>query len=126
MADIKLGLSGSEVTLPQPQARGGVPPGMPVGYVKQMDRTTMADGSTRYNTRAYHPRTFSLSWEQLTAVQIAAIEVEIKRNVRLHYQNNWYSADWIWVWVTSWRPNPVVYLGTMLFSAQLELEEEVG
>jgi len=125
MADIKIGLSGSEITLPQPQARGGVPPGMPVGYAKQISWTTMADGSTRGVTKRYHPRTFSLSWEQLTAAELAPIETEARRNVRLRYQNNWYSADWIWVRITALRPNPVVYLGTVLFSAQLEFQEEL-
>ena len=125
MADIKLGLSGSEVTLPQPQARGGVPPGMPVGYAKQISWTTMADGSARGVTKRYHPQTFSLSWEQLTAAEYAPIETEARRNVRLHYQNNYFSADWAWVRVTSFRVNPVVYLGTMLFSVQLEFQEEL-
>ena len=124
MADIKLGLSGSEVTLPQCQARGGVPPGMPVGYAKQVSWTVMADGSARAVTKRYHPRIYSLSWEQLTAAEYAPIETEAKRNVRLRYQNNWFSADWAWVRVTNLRVNPVVYLGTVLYSVQLDFQEE--
>ena len=125
MADIKLGLSGSEVTLPPCQARGGVPPGMPVGYIKQIDRTTMADGSTRYNSKAYHPRTFSLSWEQLPVADITALQTLANHNVRLHYLNEWISAAWSWVRVANFRFTPVVYLGTILFSASMEFEEEL-
>jgi hypothetical protein len=125
MADIKLGLSGSEVTLPQPQARGGVPPGMPVGYAKQISWTTMADGSTRGVTKRYHPQTFSLSWEQLTAAELATLQTLANYNVRLHYQNAWFDATWGWVRITAFRTTPVVYLGTTLFSASLEFQEEI-
>jgi hypothetical protein len=126
MADIKLGLSGTEITLPQPQARYGSTPGMPVETIKQVERVTMQDGTTRYNTKSYHPRSFSpLVWEQLTAAELAPIETEVNRNVRLRYQNNYYSADWIWVRVTRFRKDIVYYLGTALYRAELEFEEEL-
>jgi hypothetical protein len=125
MADIKMGLLGSEVTLPQPQAKGGQPPGMPVGYTKQMTWTTMADGSRRAVTKRYHPRTFSLPWEQLSAADLATLQTLANYNVRLHYQNNWFSAEWLWIRITAFRPNPVVYLGTLLYSAQMDFDEEI-
>ena len=123
MADIKLGLAGSEVTLPQCQARGGQPPSMARGKVKQVTIETMQDGSARSNSKSFSPQTFSLSWEQLTAAQVATIETEVNRNVRLRYQNNWHSATWYWVMVMDFKVDPVVYLGTVLYSARLELQE---
>jgi hypothetical protein len=98
---------------------------MPVGYAKQVSWTTMADGSARGVTKRYHPRTFSLSWEQLPAADLATLQTLANYNVRLRYQNNWFDATWIWVRITALRPNPVVYLGTILFSAQLEFQEEL-
>lgn len=125
MADIKMGLYGAETTLPQPQARGGIPPGMPVGYTKQMTETTMADGSARFNTKRYHPRTYSLSWVQISAADLATLQGLADRNVRLRYQNAWYSTEWQWVRITAFKPDVSVYLGTVLYSAQMDFREEI-
>lgn len=125
MADIKLGLLGAEVTLPQVNAMIGSPPEMPVGYNKQLDRATMVDGTTRHNARTSTPRTFSLSWAQLTAANIAVLVTAAEYNVPLHYQNNWIDATWRWVRVTTLEITPVVYVGTMMYRAQMELEEDI-
>ena len=123
MADIKLGLSGSEVTLPVVNSILGSPAEMPVGYNKQVDKATMLDGSTRFNNKSYSPRTFSLAWAMLTAAEIATIQALVDLNVKLHYQNNWYDATWRWVNIMSFKPGIVVYLGTLMYSAALEMEE---
>jgi hypothetical protein len=118
-----LGLSGSEVTLPPITVRIGDTPSMPRHKPKQVSFETMSDGSTRANAKSKSPETFSLAWAQLTAAELATIETEIARNVRLHYQNAWHSTTWYWVMVAEWEVDPVVYLGTVLYSARLELQE---
>jgi len=123
MADIKLGLYGAEVTLPQVNALIGSRPPMPRGKRKQVEMETMLDGSARGNAKEYSPQTFSLSWAQLSAADVTTIETEVNRNVRLHYQNAWHSATWYWVIVADFKVDPANYLGTMYYSVSLELLE---
>ncbi|MBE3131380.1 MAG: hypothetical protein IMZ54_11795 [Acidobacteria bacterium] len=123
MADIKLGLYGAEVTLPQVNVPVGSRPSMPRAKPKQIDFETMLDGSCRGNAKEYSPQSFSLSWAQLSAADVATIETEANRNVRLHYQNAWHSVAWYWVGVVDFKADPVVYLGTVLYGVSLELRE---
>lgn len=96
---------------------------MPRTKPKQVSFETMSDGSMRGNAKSKSPATFSLSWEQLTAAEVATIEAEVVRNVRLRYQNAWHSTTWYWVMVSEWEVDPVAYLGTVLYRARLELQE---
>jgi len=122
MADIKLGLAGSEVTLPVPCAPGGRVR-MPVGRKKQADRATMSDGTTRFNSKSYHPKTFSHDWGRLSAAELAPLQTLDDLNVKLHYQNTWIDTTWRWVFIASFDFEPIIYLGTVLFRASMTLEE---
>ena len=125
MADIKLGLYGTETTLPQVNSLIGSRSEMPIKYQKQINRETMLDGSTRFDSKAYHPRSFSLSWAQLPVADIATLITLANYNVKLHFLNEWISASWSWVAVTGFEYAPVTYLGIVLYRASLELEEVI-
>ena len=123
MADIKLGLLGTEVTLPVVNEMLGTPPPLPEGYRKQVDMETMLDGSTRGNVKAFSPRTFSLPWARLPIADVTTLIGLAEKNVRLHYQNAWHSATWRWVMVADLQVTPVVYIGTVFYRVTLELLE---
>lgn len=123
MADIKLGLYGAEVTLPQVNANLGAPPALPWTYRKQVDEATMLSGESRFNSRSFHPKTFPLSWDRLPIADILTLDTLANYNVRLHFQNAWIDATWRWVMVTEFEFTPVVYIGTMQFSATMTLRE---
>jgi len=89
MPDIKLGESGSEVTLP-----GGIQIEIPVNMPKKISKATMSDGSTRY---AFYgrKRTWQLTW--MTPLSLAdrqTLENLQALNQVLKFQNNWESATW--------------------------------
>jgi hypothetical protein len=125
MADIYLGLEGSEVTLPQANSIPGSIPNLPVGYQKQLDKKTMVDGSTRFNSKTYHPRTWALSWDQLPIASITALITLANYNVRLRFKNEWIDASYHWVMVVKFEFSPVVFRGTVMYKAAMELEEVV-
>lgn len=99
MADIKLGISGSEVTLPVMGFTGGVP-NASVRPVKGMEKSVMSDGTPRYSVFRT-TREWPLSWGMLTYAEVQVLQGLADLNVALRFQDNRESATWFNVTVTS-------------------------
>jgi len=129
MADIKLGLTGAEVTLPPISWLNGSPPTLAVGYKKRVDKATMLDGSERYNFKAKTPKSFSLEWQRLTEAQLDALIALSEYNLAMRYQNNWTDSTWRIVVITTFEWSALLQTltsgGTPLFRASMTLEEQV-
>lgn len=110
MANIYLGLNGTEVLLPPIRWRDGAVPGAPIDAGKQIDESRMLDGSIRRNIRAVHPRSWSFNWDFLSDTEMATFWTLRNYNRRLRFQNNWEDATWRWVVITDFRPEPIINL----------------
>ena len=77
---IKLGVSGSEYTIPN------VTIALPVSIVKQISRVVASDGTRRFG---YYDsfRRWKISCAKLTQTQLDAIIAEYNRNQELSFQN---------------------------------------
>jgi len=73
MAAIKLGLLGSEVTLPEIKYAPGSGIDLPFNCAKNVDEVSMLDGSSNFNIMANHPRSFPLEWDELTWAEVVTI-----------------------------------------------------
>ena len=98
MADIYLGQSGSEVKLPKIRSFGSLPK-IPVGRTLAFEKEPMGDGSFDYNVLEQSPRTWIFVFENLTDAEIAPLRTENARGEALHFQNNWESSAWTWVFI---------------------------
>lgn len=120
MANIKLGISGSEVTLAHT-----VTPSLPTDVGKKMDAIVMGDGTTRY---AFYSgqRRWVLNWVHLTAAQLAALVTLRGYNQTLRYQNNDESATWYTVVIVSFNYDVIdPTASTVYYTASMTLEETV-
>lgn len=124
MADIKLGLSGSEVTLPT-----GVHYNIPVKYYQQIGKAQMSDGSFRYGFYKKQ-RFWRLEW--CVPLPLANIQTLIDLcdlNAILHFQNQWESDDWYDVIIPengfSYWPVQVWGASGEKYLAVMELEEAI-
>jgi hypothetical protein len=102
MPDIKLGISGSEVTLPIINSLGGAVPNAEVARNKEIQKAVMSDGSPRYGLLAMK-REWPLEWGLLTYAQVTAMIALHALNVALRYQDNNESATWYDVTIISFR-----------------------
>lgn len=98
MADLYLGLSGSEVTLPKPSDIGRYPT-LPTSYVKQIDEKTMSDGSSRWKFGKIKAR-WTIYWGYLTWAEVVTIRSLLYYNQELRFKNEfeedvWYSVIFI-------------------------------
>lgn len=126
MADIYLGISGAYYTLPQTRWSGGDVPENPVEISINIDRAQMLDGSVRYNFRNTHQRKWVLDFPECTAEELYEFETICAYNQNLVYQNNWYSATWYDVVVSSFQYHPLNPASTsanIKYCVQLTLEE---
>lgn len=120
MADVKLGISGSEVTLASTIAIS-----LPTDLGKKIEAATMSDGNMRYAFYAGQRR-WSLSWVQLTAAQLAALVTLRGYNQTLRYQDNYESATWYTVVITSFSYDMInAGASTQYYTAQMTLEQTV-
>lgn len=118
MADVKLGISGSEVTLASCIAMS-----LPSGLGKKMDAAVMSDGNTRYGFYAGQ-RTWQLSFVNLTAAQLTALETLRGYNQTLRFQNNYDSATWYTVVITAFAYDCInAGASTQYYTAQMTLEQ---
>lgn len=126
MADIKLGISGSETTLPQINWMGSEgAPDIPTDETKNIAKIEMSDGSRRYANLIGKKR-WILRWDYLSYAEIEAIGTLKDYNQILRFQNNWESADYFNVVVTKliWEPIVETYvIATPRYKAELYLEE---
>ena len=107
MADIKLGISGSETTLPQINWIGRNAPRIPTHEPKNLKIARMSDGSRRF-ARLIGKKTFRLNWGNLIYTEVETLRTLKELNQVLRYQNNWESSDYFNVVVTSLRWSPIV------------------
>lgn len=126
MPDIKLGLTGYEVTLPPVNWMSPGELELPVGLNKNLDRATMLDGSVRYNVREKHQRTFRLEWAMLTQAQLDEIRALVELNEPLRLSTNRPDADWVTVVVSRFEfasLESTHATGTSYYRVSLSLEE---
>ena len=103
MSDIKLGISGSEVTLPVLTAVDGAVPDGGVNRNKEIKKAVMSDGSPRYGLLAMKREWPPLEWGLLTYAQVQILEALHSLNVPLRYQDNNESATWYDVTIISFN-----------------------
>lgn len=118
MADKKLGISGSEVTLP-----AGLIISLPVGYDQQVVRVTMSDGSRRYG---FHnrKRQWQLTWIKITKANLDTLITLCDYNQTLRWQNNDESTTWYDVAITQFAYDSVDPISaTKYYTASMVLEE---
>jgi hypothetical protein len=126
MADIYLGPTASAITpLPPIRWTGGGDPGLPIDYSKQADKSSMLSGAQRFNIRSKQPHRWTLTWEMLTAAELADMIVLNEHNHELYFQNNWESADWKEVVITGFEYNVVINAGSVgcRYGLTMTLEE---
>ena len=125
MADIVLGPEGSEVTLPQLRWRGGSAPEVPTDYDLNVQIEKMIDGSRRvafFNQK----RIFDYEWSGLIKAQKDTIETRANDKQTQRLQDNWESATWYNVVITSFSYRKLAstyHTGTTKYAVSLTLEE---
>ena len=128
MADIYLGLteSGAE-PLPPIRWTGGGAPEFGIDYTKQLDKKTMLSGATRGEYKLSHPRLWRLEWEMLTAEELAVLLTFNGYNQELAFHNEWQSAEWMEVVISSFEYEPFLKAGPTgcRYSASMTLAEVV-
>jgi hypothetical protein len=128
MPTIKLGLSGSEFTLPSTRWAGGNQPEPPVTYGPSPDRIVMLDGSVHINFKSARYRKWQLEFSRVTAAELRDFFTIVGYNEALRYQNTWASDDWIDVIADpgsfSYVPlNPADVSADIIYSVSLTIEE---
>jgi hypothetical protein len=120
MADVKIGISGSEITVASTIAIS-----LPTDIGVRRTTAPMSNGSIRY---ACFPnqRRWQLSWVQLTAAELAALVTLCGYNQELRYQDNYESATWYTVVITSFAYDMInPGATTQYYVAQMSIEESV-
>ena len=85
---IKLGVSGSEITVP------GVAISMPIEYSKQIRRVEMSDGSRRWGFYDKFRR-WQVTCNGITKAELDPLITEWERSQILKFQNNYESYECI-------------------------------
>jgi hypothetical protein len=120
MAEKKLGLLASEVTLPPTLTIE-----LPVDLQKQIDKQTVSDGSFRWNFKKTH-RAWSLNWVKLTKAQLDVLTTLQAYNKILKWQNNDESVVWYNVVITEFSYDSVDPISTTkIYKASMTLEEAI-
>jgi hypothetical protein len=118
MADIKLGISGSEVTLSTK-----VDISLPVSMERSTTKYRMSDGSKRWAFEGVDYRAWQIKFRKLTAAELTSLLGLVALRSVLHFQNNNESASWYDVVITSFSFDTLVPWGTVYYTADLVLEE---
>ena len=120
MATKKLGISGSEVTLPATLTLS-----LPVRHRKQLESQEMADGSLRYNIKSSR-KEWWLTWTKLTKAQLDVLTTLWNYNQTLRWQNNDESATWYTVMITLFDYDSIDPISTTkYYEAWMRLEEAI-
>jgi hypothetical protein len=129
MADIKLGPSGAQVTLPKLCWVSGSAPDIPYDQDSGADEARMCDGSNRVNFRAYSPGTWTLTWDGLVWADVQTILGAAALNAVLVYTNEYTdnTNHNVHVQRLSWGPKPqTIVSGTTRYVVSLMLREITG
>lgn len=120
MAAIKLGISGSEVTLAHT-----ITSSLPTDLERGLNTAVMSDGTRRY-AFFLGPRHWQLNWVKLTAAQLAALVTLRGYSQSLRYQNNDESATWYTVVITAFSYDVIdPTASTIYYQAAMTLEQVV-
>lgn len=104
MADVLLGPSGEEVTLPPCRSLDDTPDNQDVEHGSPVESANMLDGSVKYNELEKKPRKWTLVFGYLTAAQFAVLEALRVTGGAMRYQDNNDSVTWYDVIITGWTP----------------------
>ena len=104
MANVLLGPSGSEVTLPKLMFIGS-PPSWPVSSNKQMEEADMSDKSRRFAFFGVK-REWGIVLGYLSKAQLDSMRTLNALNQILHFQNNNEDATWYDVVISSFSHEP--------------------
>ena len=129
MADIKLGPSGSQVTLPAPTWPDGSPAELPYDIDEPYEEEIMADGSNRIGFSEYTPGSWSLSWDGISATDLATVLGAATLGAILVYTNGYTDAANHNVVVKSYSYALKAETGadsTKYYTLTLELREVLG
>jgi hypothetical protein len=122
---MKLGISGSEVTLPVLTSLGGAVPDTEVRRNKEIQKAVMSDGTPRYAMLAMK-REWPLEWGSLTAAELAQLITLHDLNVALRYQDTSESTTWYNVTIISFNYKQLRGMSsatTRWYSASMTLTE---
>ena len=99
MSSMRLGVTGSEYTLPALRYVGA-PPALPVTVEPQTEESRMSDGNRRL---AFFEGKYEwpLAWGYLTYPELQLLQRLVNIKEILHFQNNWVSATWYNVVIVS-------------------------
>jgi hypothetical protein len=117
---IKLGIHGSESTLPTTVAVS-----LPIAVGRNIERRIMSDGSKRWGFFDTGRRTWQLVWTKLTKAQIDALAVIVNYNQTLSFINEDEAlGDDFTVVVTSFAYDVINPSGSPIYyRAQMQIEE---
>lgn len=116
MADIKLGITGSEVILPK-----GVRVEIPITLVKNIMKAEMSDGSYRYGFFKV-ARRCTLTWKPLSLSLIQVLIDLSKLNQVLHFQNQYEDTTWYDVIIAGFSYDAVAVNGVEKYIAIMDIE----
>ena len=125
MAAIKLGILGSEVTLPDIKYAPGSGIDLPFNCAKNVDEVSMLDGSSNFNITANHPRAFPLEWDELTWAEVTALLNIVTLNQELSFINEYVDSIAYPVVVLEYSYTPIAETTgqtTILYRFRLELK----
>jgi hypothetical protein len=101
MANLYLGISGSEILLPTITGLDSLP-NVPVNDIKEIQVSTMGDGSKRYALYAKKKK-WAYSWGFLDADDLATLQGLYALNQQLSFQNGFGGATWYNVVILSFN-----------------------
>ncbi len=113
----------SAVELPPIRWFAGNRPTPEVAQSPQVDLQTMADGTMKASILPTVLRTWPLSWEALTATELATLTALRDLKQELVFQNNWESAAWYYVVIQDFRVSKFIGCGTVLFNVQFTVQQ---
>lgn len=89
MADIKLGPSGSQTTLPAVIWLDGSAPEIPANYDTLVEESRMLDGTVRFRIFDYAPGVWELRWDGVTWANVQTIVGVASLKQKLVYTNEY-------------------------------------
>lgn len=90
----------------------------------------MLDGSRRVDMKRRVLRTWTFTWDALREAELITFLQMQNHNVRLRMQNNWDSATWYWVIISSLEYEPFLRAGPdesdVRYRVSMKVEQRTG
>ena len=129
MAVIKLGILGSEVTLPDIKYAPGAGVEIPTDCSKNISEEKMLDGSSSFNVDSIHPLSFTLEFDELTWAQVVTLRDICELNQELSFINEFTDSVAYPVVILSWGFTPIAETtgqAAILYKFSIELKGTGG